>query len=216
MNNISYFILRALCAMLVGFLLVSNPTEMTVLLVQIIGGLFILSGLLAFFGYFNTRRQLRRAASLMADDGLEVAGVSSTLLPMFPVVGVGSMLLGVLLVVWPVMFVNILMYVLGGLLVLVGVAHFVYLISYRRQASIGLLTFLMPVAVVAAGFFVLIKPLETASLPFVILGVAYIVYGVSEFFLGIRFHRLRRRIEAELKLQEARDAEAVEIVESEK
>ena len=45
-------ILRSLCALLVGFLLVSNPTEMTVLLVQIIGGLFVLSGVLAFIGFF--------------------------------------------------------------------------------------------------------------------------------------------------------------------
>ena len=48
-------ILRSLCALLVGFLLLSNPTEMTVLIVQIIGGLFAFSGLTAFIGYFSSR-----------------------------------------------------------------------------------------------------------------------------------------------------------------
>ena len=53
-------IFRALCAMLIGFLLVSNPTDMTVLLVQVIGGLFILSGIIAIIGYFiNTSRHRR-------------------------------------------------------------------------------------------------------------------------------------------------------------
>ena len=74
-------------------------------------------------------------------------------------------------------------------------------------------------AIIAAGIFVILKPQKAASLPFTILGIAYIAYGVSEFFIGIRLYRLRRRIEsaqpAEAEIitdvPEIQDAEIVEV-----
>ena len=211
------FIFRSLCALLVGFLLVSQTDKMPTLLVQIIGGLFILSGVLAFIGYFNTRRQLHKASLLTTDDGKPFDS-SSRLLPMFPVVGIGSLALGVLLLVWPSLFVNILMYVLGALLLLIGGTQIAALLRYAKISAPSWASFIIPVAIIAAGIFVILKPMEAASLPFTILGIAYIAYGVSEFFIGIRLYRLRRRIEsaqpaeAEIitEVPEIQDAEIVE------
>ena len=190
------YIFRSLCALLVGFLLVSNPTDMTVVLVQVIGGLFILSGVLAFIGYFNTKRQLRQVAQLAAEQGA-VVDEGAPLLPMFPVVGLGSVLLGVMLLVWPAQFVSILMYVLGGLLVLIGIAQISALIRYRQVAPTSWTSYILPLAIIAAGIFVIAKPLEAASIPFTILGIAYIAYGVSEFFIGIRLYRIKKAIAKE-------------------
>ncbi len=215
------YIFRSLCALLVGFLLVSNPTDMTVVLVQVIGGLFILSGVLAFIGYFNTKRQLRQVAQIAASQG-EVVDEGAPLLPMFPVVGLGSVLLGVMLLVWPTLFVSILMYVLGGLLVLIGIAQISALIRYRQMASTSWTAFILPVAIIGAGIFVIAKPMEAASIPFTILGIAYIAYGVSEFFIGIRLYRIRKAIAKEqqrLERQEAleemkAEAEEAEIIDN--
>ena len=188
-------ILRSLCALLIGFLLVSNPTEMTVLLVQIIGGLFALSGVIAFIGYFTAK--------------VRATGFR----PVFPIVGIGSLAFGACLLVWPTLFVNILMYVLGVLLCLIGIGQIVNLISYRHFSPLTWSLFVLPLLIMIAGVFVLLRPLEAASLPFTILGIAYIIYGVCEFILGIRFYRHRRRYEAVLAEQEAREAEAIEIIE---
>ncbi len=171
-------ILRALFALLIGFLLVNNPTDMTVLLVQIIGGLFALSGLVAFIGYFTAKA---RATGFR---------------PVFPIVGVGSLAFGVVLLLMPTMFVNILMYVLGILLCLIGLGQIVNLISYRF-APIMWSLYLIPLLTIAAGVFVIAYPMATASLPFMILGIAYIFYGVCEFFMGIRYYRYYRSYEAE-------------------
>ena len=40
MTAVNSYIFRAVCALLVGILLVANPERMTGLLVQVIGGLF--------------------------------------------------------------------------------------------------------------------------------------------------------------------------------
>ncbi len=169
---------------------------MTIVLVQVIGGLFILSGVLAFIGYFNTKRQLRKVAQMAASQGT-VVDEGAPLLPMFPIVGLGSMLLGVMLLVWPTLFVSILMYVLGGLLVLIGIAQTWAFIRYRQMAPVSWTVFMLPLVIIASGIFVIAKPMEAASIPFTILGIAYIAYGVSEFFLGIRLYRIRRAIAAE-------------------
>lgn len=195
-------ILRSLCALLVGFLLVSNPTEMTVLLVQIIGGLFVLSGVLAFIGFFVTKSTAKK---LEQQQGMSFR-------PVFPVVGIGSLAFGACLLVWPAMFVSILMYVLGGLLCLVGIGQIASLINYRHFAPLSWSLFVLPLLIMAAGIVVLFYPMDAASLPFTILGVSFLVYGVCEFIMGIRFYRLHRRYEAILAEKVAREAEAVEVV----
>ena len=207
-------ILRALCALLVGFLLVSNPTEMTVLIVQIIGGLFALSGLVAIIGYFITRSQHRRAVRRAAESGA-TAPESSSLEPMFPVVGVGSLAFGAFLLCFPHQFVGYLLYVLGGLLVLIGVWQVVLLINARKYAPLSWPLFVLPVLNVAAGVVAICFPQQTVELLFTVLGVGYILYGVSEFYFGVRFYRFRRMFEAEERRFEERVAAKTREIEAE-
>ena len=51
MKIVNSYIFRAVCALLIGLLLVSNPERMTGLLVQVIGGLFLISGLVSLINY---------------------------------------------------------------------------------------------------------------------------------------------------------------------
>ena len=206
-------IFRALSALLVGFLLVSNPTDMTVLLVQIIGGLFALSGIVAVVAYFVSRSQYRRAARRAAELGDELP-TQSRLVPMFPVVGIGSLAFGIFLLCFPRQFVGYLLFVLGALLVLIGAWQIYVLINSRKFAPRSWSLFCLPVLNIAAGLFVLCFPNQAATLLFTILGVGYILYGVSEFFFGVRFYRFHRLYEAELeRMAEVREAEAVEVTE---
>lgn len=212
MRILSSYIFRALCAMLVGFLLVSNPSEMTTLLVQIIGGLFVLSGLAAFINYFvgkfradKTRKRLAQVAEL---EQVYIPSPSNVGI----VVGVGSIAFGAFLLVRPALFINILMYVLGGLLVLIGIYQLASLIIFRRVAPLRVMLFLLPLFIIAAGVLVVCYPMETAALPFTILGVAYIFYGITEFIYGIRLHRYQKRLEQESQVpDDIPEAVAVEI-----
>lgn len=80
MKIVNSYIFRAVCALLIGLLLVSNPERMTGLLVQVIGGLFLISGLVSLINYFIIRYS----------DKVPVK-------PVFPMVGLGSLLFGVFL-----------------------------------------------------------------------------------------------------------------------
>ena len=64
--------IRALCSFAIGGLLVSNPQSMTSMIVQIIGGIFIFSGLIPILNYWMPSSQ------------------EQAIRPFFPVVGIGT------------------------------------------------------------------------------------------------------------------------------
>ena len=195
MRLLSY-ILRALCAIAVGFLLVSDPSKMGDLLLQIVGGLFAVSGLAAFVGYFSSR--MNRGSALR---------------PVFPFVGVGSLAFGAVLLLWPSQFKLYFMYALGALLVIVGLSQMWSLVKHRKVAPLSFSLFLIPLLVViASGMMILAYPTESASLPFTVFGVAFIFYGVSELFLGIRLWRWQKAYDAQfVEAEEVTEVEAEEI-----
>lgn len=175
------YLLRALCAIAAGFLLVSNPSTMANLLIQIVGGLFALSGIAAFLGYFSSR--MNRGSALR---------------PVFPLVGIGSLAFGVVLLLWPEFFKEVFMYVIGALLLLLGLNQMWSLFVNRKVAPVSFSLFLIPLlVVVAAGVMILLYPTESASLPFLVLGIAAIFYGVNELFVGIRLWRMQKAYDAQ-------------------
>lgn len=209
-------IFRSLCALLIGFLLVSNPEAMTPLLVQIIGGLFAAMGLLSAISYVVNRFRYKRALQRAQSEGATVIAMANYS-PITLSVALGSVAFGILLIMFPQSFVTLLMYGLGVLLVCVGVVQGVGLISAREVAPLGWSLLLMPLTMICAGVFVVIHPLESAALPFIIMGVAYIFYGIAEFCFGIRIYRYRRMWErttaAEAPLSDTTAIDFVEAVE---
>ena len=160
---------RACCAILIGALLVMYPDKMTMALVMVIGLLFLIPGLVALITWLRFKPTADEAR------------------PFFPVVGMGSLLFGILLLVSPALFVTSLMYILGAFLILAGVNQIVNLAQWHKLTHVAWGFYIIPVLVLVAGIVILFNPIETAGIPFVILGVTSIVYGLSEMINGIKF-----------------------------
>ena len=192
MRVINSYVFRAVCAILIGFLLVFNPELTSPLIVQVIGALFFLSGLFSLASYVWTRWRVR-----------------GQMKPFFPIVGLGSFLFGLFLFFFPGYFILYRMWMLGGLFVLAGINQMAALISYRKVMPLAWAAFLIPSLVLLTGFLIIAHPFESASLPFVILGVCSIGYGLSEFINGIRLHRWLKRAErmAFAEAEEVKDTE---------
>ena len=163
MKIVNSYIFRAVCALLIGLLLVSNPERMTGLLVQVIGGLFLISGLVSLINYFIIRYS----------DKVPVK-------PVFPMVGLGSLLFGVFLGFFPGLFITYLMYIFGFLMVVAGVNQLWNMFRLRRLIPFRWYVLFFTLLITALGVFVLFNPLESASVPFILLGVSFMLYGVSE------------------------------------
>ena len=159
MKTMNYSIIRCICALVLGVLLVAWPEAAILYLVITIGALFLVPGLFSVYGMS------------------------------FPIAGLGSLLFGLWLMIMPAFFVGILMYVLGAVLVLAGISQIVNLSAARSWTVVPGGFFVVPVLVLIAGVVVLFNPFTAATVPFIILGVSSIVYGLSDLVNIIRFRQ---------------------------
>lgn len=179
MRIVQSFVVRALVAVVVGALIVKYREETAHWLTISIGGLFFVSGLVSCF-------------------------LSKPL----PLVGIGSMLLGVILALMPSTFITGLMYALAAMIILGSINQFICLFRARRVCSIGWFYWLMPAIILAIAVFIILQPLEAFTSPLFVIGWCMMVYGVIELINGIKTFKALRTIRQE---EEARaEAEARE------
>ena len=205
-------VFRALCAIVFGYLLVIYRNQMLHWTTIAFGALFFLSGLVSVIAYYAEKRRAANMAerlsamSEMRGKEMETPSEDSirhSLMPGFPIVGIGSMVLGVILAIMPTTFIHGMMYVIAGLLVL-GALNMMFNLSMARKfASIGLGFWIMPLLLLVLGVLMIAKPDLFAAMPFRVLGWALIVYGVIECINAIKIHNCRKQYE---KIQAARQA----------
>jgi uncharacterized membrane protein HdeD (DUF308 family) len=194
-------IFRAVSSIVIGFLLLKYPDHSVTWLTMAIGILFLLSGIIALISYWNARRHANEYTITDAH-GNVINGTQ----PGFPLVGIGSLLLGLTLVINPTLFVHWLMYILGAMLILGGINQLIILVATRRYGYIGAFFWIAPFLIIIAGIFIFIKPMESAELPMIILGWCMLLYGVTEMINSIMVYSLRRKLK---KMQEAAEAGVV-------
>ena len=180
-------IFRAVCAIVVGALLIKYPQEGVTWLTVAIGVLFLISGIIALIAYVNARKHAGEY-TITDQQGRVISGGQ----PTFPIVGAGSVILGLILALTPGVFVNGLMYVLGAIMILGGINQLMSLVSARRFGSVPFAFWVAPSLILLTGLFVVLKPMDSASVPLLILGWCSLVYGVTELINSLKIHSLRK------------------------
>ena len=225
MRILNSFIVRALCAAATGYLLVMYRTEMVQWLTIAVGALFFISGVFSLIFYYSERlraqkvaERLKTMAELRDGEGApqDPDDIVKAIRPSFPIVGVGSIILGVILAFMPSDFVKGTMYALSALLILGGISQLYNLACARRLAHIPWPWWVFPLIIVGVGVFMVARPMEMAALPFRILGWGLMLYAVVEIVNGIQIYRIRRRLENATPLtpiEDTGDIEEAEIVE---
>ena len=225
MRIIQSSIFRALLAIVFGYLLVMYRNELLHWTTIAFGCLFFLSGLISVIAYYVEKRRAMniadrlQAMSEMRGDEMETPAeddIKRSLLPTFPIVGIGSMILGVILAIMPTTFVHGMMYVVSGLLVLGALNMISNLIMAHKFASIGVGFWVMPILLLTLGVAMIVKPDLFAAMPFRILGWARIVYGVIECINAIKIsqcHKQYERIQAAQQAASKAEIEDAVIVE---
>lgn len=156
--------IRSVCLLVVGFLLVWCSDEAPKWLVQGVGALLVVPGVVSLLSLFRkdtTKRELI----------------------LYPIVGVVTIVFGFILILWPSSFVRASMYVLAVLLVILGSSQ---IYSRWRMQKLGIdingATFLLPLVTIGAGIFILVNTELAAALPFIVLGAAYMLHSLFELW----------------------------------
>lgn len=177
-------VFRALCAIIVGVLLIKFPDNTVKGITIAIGVLFLLSGIISCVSYYMAKRNVSEYKIYDAEGNL-MAGEQ----PTFPIVGIGSTILGLILALTPTAFVSALMYVIGAMLILGAINQFMNLISGRRYGHVSLWYWLMPSLILLAGLYVMVKPLAPLETAMLVLGWCTLLYGIIECINAFKFYR---------------------------
>jgi uncharacterized membrane protein HdeD (DUF308 family) len=175
-------LLESFFMVLLGALLVAYSEAMTAWLVMICGGAFVLAGGLSLLGWMVQRKEARVA-------------------PLYPLVGVGSALFGLMLLIFPNSFITALMYLLAVVLLVAGTVQCYSFWDMRRKGvSVHAACYIVPLLTLGVGLYILTAPTLTASLPFILMGAACILHGLMDLITVILVWRRNRQ----LKKEEAR------------
>ena len=194
-------VFRAISAIAVGILLIKYPDNTVTWLTVAIGVLFFLSDIISLVVYINARRNVSEYKITDAD-GNVVAGER----PTFPIVGVGSIILGAILALTPNIFITALMYIIGGMLILGAINQYMNLVNARKYGKIGFGYWIFPSIILITGIYVMIRPMDPASVAMLILGWCTLLYGVTEMINSLKFYSDKRKF---AKAQEIAIAEEV-------
>ena len=186
--------IRAIIVLVTGFLLVRYREETMTWMTITVGILFLLSGLVSCIAYyFEKEKVAKKTAKAEQQEGQqEEENLKS---PSFPIAGVGSIALGIILAVMPNTFITWVVYILAALLILGAVNQFMNLSRSRQYARVPVYMWLFPTVILAIAILLISKPIETAQLPLLVLGWAFMYYGVLEFILIIRMYLVRKSYE---------------------
>lgn len=190
-TGITMAMLRGIAALLIGILLVFWSQNAVMYLIMAVGCLFLIPGLLSLLAYFRQT----------SPEGNRSFGWSQVL-------GIGSILFGLCLIVSPVFFEKSLMYALGIILSYAGLSEIIQLTVARQWTRVPVGFYVTPVLVMLVGIFILFNPIESANVPFIILGIGCMVYGLSDMVNVIKFRRRNSEVEeVQVVLDEPKEQE---------
>lgn len=200
-------IFRAICAIVVGALLVKYREQTVTWITIAIGVMFFVSGVISVVAYFSAKRQA-------GADGIDIYDANGNKLtrpmPTFPIVGAGSIILGALLALLPNSFVDGLMFILSAILILGALNLFFNLAAATKFSRIGYAWWVFPIIIFLVGIVALVKPSVIASAPLFIIGWGMMAYGMIDLVDAIKIHQCRKAFE---KAQEVSDDNTAEVAE---
>jgi len=206
-------VFRAICAIAIGILLIKFPDYTVTWITRAIGILFFISGIISLIVYLNARKNVSEY-KITDSKGNVVTGES----PSFPIVGIGSIILGAILALTPDKFLTALMYIIGGMLILGAISQYVNLVGARKFGKISFLYWIFPTIILLAGLFVIIYPMDPPSIAMLILGWCTLLYGVTEMINSLKIHSEKRKfVKEQEEIQQAievSDSNAEETTES--
>lgn len=187
MRLIQSSIIRAVVAIVIGVLLVKYRSETMTWITIAAGIMFFISGIISCTVYYFEREKALKASSTQNDKGNKKSDG-----PIFPIVGGGCTVLGVILTLMPDEFITWVAYVFATILILGAVNQFMNLASSRQFARVPILFWLFPSITLCIGIYIIAQPIEAATLPFKIIGWCLMFYGVVELVNTIKINQMKR------------------------
>lgn len=185
-------VFRAVCAVIIGALLVKYRDEMVTWLTISIGVLFALSGIISCISYMVQKKRFeqmeRDGITLLDSTGRKIRSTVS-----FPIVGIGSVVLGLILAFKPDTFIAFGSYLFAALIILGSLSQFMKLVTVSQYGKVNWLYWIMPIVLLLTAVAMIIYPTLIASAPFFFIGWCLMIYGIVEIINSFKVTRLAKK-----------------------
>lgn len=178
---------RALCVLVIGVLFIVFSSQTAEWVIRLCGLAFIVPGLVAIISYLRSDAEARRVM-------------------LYPILGAGSILFGLVLIIWPHLFVDVLMYLLGALLIVLAAIQLYTLWDMQRnKIQLSGLLYLIPVLLLADGIYICADGDKTAhqSLLIILTGSGLILYALLELVTAALVRKANKDADKHLPVVEA-------------
>lgn len=177
-----------------------------------IGTLFFISGVISCIAYYVQKRRYMK----MEMDGIVITDSEGNVVknasPAFPIVGIGSMILGMVLAFRPEVFIEFGSYIFAGIIILGTMSQFISLLTAVKYGKVHWMYWVMPILMFILSLVVIFNPTFIASAPFFFIGWCMMLYGIVEIINALKVHRLRKVAEKKQASPSTQDGEAVEAI----
>ena len=172
MRILGYSLMRAVCALVIGMILVMFPDQASNYFVITIGVIFLVPSLISIIAYLTNGKKKQKR---------------------FPIEGIGSLLFGLWLIIMPHFFSNLLTIILGFILLMGGIQQLASVSTLRTLVKVSYRYYVVPTLILIAGLVALFNPTGVQRTAFIIIGISCMVYAFSEFVNWFIFTRLQQK-----------------------
>lgn len=170
MKSINPSVLRATVALVIGFVLVKWPGLALNYIIITLGAIFLIPSIVGMISYYFDKKSPKSPLG-------------------FPIEYLGGLLFGLVLIITPKFFANILTILLGIMLFLGAFQQVLSLIMAQKWSKIGFGYYIVPVLILLSGIYVTFYPSEAQETTLLVIGWTSIVYGAFElikWFMVVR------------------------------
>lgn len=192
-TNFRNSVYRSVLSILLGVVLVLWPGTALTYIIMLIGLIFLITGIFTLIVSYKKREE--RSGSVVSFTGM------------------GSVILGLLLVCLPSIFTTVFMFVLGFTLVVAAIGQFVTLAAARQFGYVSPISYLFPVLILIAGIVVLFNPFSSAEGVFMLFGVTIIFYGITDLINQYSINKMRKSNEEREKIEKIERMDGAQEVE---
>ncbi|MGL5684065.1 MAG: HdeD family acid-resistance protein [Marinifilaceae bacterium] len=183
-------IYRSILSIILGIVLIIWPNETADYMIIFIGAVIFIIGLISFSISIRMRDKIKREMAKTGDStNWRNSPYANSLAS---VNGIGTMILGLILIIFAPVFVKIVMFLLGIILIIAALGQFVMLGAAKQLGHVAPVNYLFPVLIMLSGVVIIINPFKTVEGLFILFGATLIFYGITDSINQIRMHRFQK------------------------
>ena len=180
---------------LAGILVVKYREDMVTWMTIGLGAIFFMAGVISCISYYIQRKHVQKLRDKIAD-GISLVDANGNVIeqsmPTFPIVGIGSLFLGIVLASMPETFLNGLTFIFAVIILLASVYLIADLVMVNRYGKVGWGYWVMPILMLLGAIVALVHPATIASSPLFFLGWAMIISGLVMIVNMLKTYSVRR------------------------